>query len=921
MQTFLLNEIDPADSLLLCATSRLAQSLRQKFDQAQLDQGETRWRSLNAQTVGQWLTALIEEIQLRTPELPEPLNNIVLDNFQEQLLWEEVIQESIGAGGALFDVSAMASTAAEAHALVCEWDVDLPTANTANETIQFGHWRRRFIERCEQNHWIDGVRQQQALLQMLETLEVTLPKVILFAGFDRHTPDEIRLQRLLAAKGRVIGELHSGQSHPAQPRVISYPDAAAEALAAALWAQATLDRNPRAQLGIVVPNLSGQRSLILDTLEDILAPGDLNAARAETPKPFNVSLGLPLAQAALVSTAFALLDILSRAHEVSQTRISQILRSPYWSDSATEADSRAHLEAQLRKSVAPKAPLKRFVGILLNRAQETGFPHQTLVLHVNAWRAQAERLKGHKMPSVWSQVLLEALKASGWTTGRPLSSHEYQTRQAFCEELRRLGRLDSLSGATDAATVIGHLKRLCRERIFQPKTIGRPPIQVLGLLEASGLNFDGLWVMGMTDNQWPPQARPNPLLPAAAQRRVRSPNASASVQMAFAEAIQHRLEQAALEVTFSWPRMDGASELRASPLLAQRRPAEEREAPVSPHWIAQALRQPCASLAPAIIDAMAPAVADGEKVRGGTWLLRAQAICPASAYYQFRLGASKLEEPQEGLDSRKRGTLVHDSLEVFWKSVRTAEALKAMCDDERIQAITHAVDTVLDAFDADKRQESLKPRFRQLERTRLIRLLDDWLSLELERTQNFTVLHCEKMTQVDIQGIRVRMMLDRVDQLKDGRLLVIDYKTGAAIDTRNWASDRITEPQLPIYAAIARPEEGPVAGVVFAKVLMDEPSCAGIGEEEALMPKVRAFNDHYGRRTFPESRFPDWQSVLNHWHDRIHAMATEVKAGDAGVRFADEKTLKYCDVRPLLRLSERREQLAAALAKRTEDSA
>jgi hypothetical protein len=34
--------------------------------------------------------------------------------------------------------------------------------------------------------------------------------------------------------------------------------------------------------------------------------------------------------------------------------------------------------------------------------------------------------------------------------------------------------------------------------------------------------------------------------------------------------------------------------------------------------------------------------------------------------------------------------------------------------------------------------------------------------------------------------------------------------------------------------------------------------------------------------------------------------------GDAGVRFSDEQALKYCDVKPLLRLDERRSQWLAA---------
>jgi exodeoxyribonuclease-5 len=48
--------------------------------------------------------------------------------------------------------------------------------------------------------------------------------------------------------------------------------------------------------------------------------------------------------------------------------------------------------------------------------------------------------------------------------------------------------------------------------------------------------------------------------------------------------------------------------------------------------------------------------------------------------------------------------------------------------------------------------------------------------------------------------------------------------------------------------------------------------------------------------------------VLEHWRQRIAAIAQEVKAGHAAVDFTDEKDLRHCDVLPLLRLAERKAQ-------------
>jgi len=112
---------------------------------------------------------------------------------------------------------------------------------------------------------------------------------------------------------------------------------------------------------------------------------------------------------------------------------------------------------------------------------------------------------------------------------------------------------------------------------------------------------------------------------------------------------------------------------------------------------------------------------------------------------------------------------------------------------------------------------------------------------------------------------------------------------------------------LPIYAALAAVDR--VEGVVFAKVLLDKPAFSGIASSAGLLPGVQGLQDEK-QKIFPAARFPDWDSVLEHWRQALRNVALEVRAGDAGVRFAEAKDLQYCEVKPLLRLAERAQQLA-----------
>jgi exodeoxyribonuclease-5 len=115
---------------------------------------------------------------------------------------------------------------------------------------------------------------------------------------------------------------------------------------------------------------------------------------------------------------------------------------------------------------------------------------------------------------------------------------------------------------------------------------------------------------------------------------------------------------------------------------------------------------------------------------------------------------------------------------------------------------------------------------------------------------------------------------------------------------------------LPIYAALVSDE---VAAVAFAKVLLDKPSFAGVAEERDILPGVQGIADSR-QKIFDPAEFPDWVAVITHWRERLHAVAREVRAGHAGVVFADEMALQYCEVLPLLRLPERRRLLARMLA-------
>lgn len=909
------------DSLILCATSRLAQSLRWQDNRARAAAGDRYWATLNTATIAQWFASLAEEAVLRGQVAESSLlARRVLDAFQASQLWERVIAESIPDHAAsFFDLSGMAASAAEAHELMVVWGIDPAGVYATDETQEFLRWRRKYLDLCTAHGLVDAARAHEAALALITGGALRLPGDVRFAGFDNLSPQERRLQHALRDQRVRVADFEFAAVAAPRIEVRGMPDAELERRAIAQWVAAQLAADPAAQLGIVVPNLGATRDALEAALDDAVHPALLRPGRIEAPRLYNFSLGKPLDRHPMVAAALDLVELACGAGEVEQSRIGELLRHPCWSASLGEVDARARLEAAMREHLPATTSVARVLGFArrFDSAPDDDGPRvparlPQLLGHLQAIESARAEWKKKALPSAWAGRIRQLLRAAGWPGERSLSSHEFQARHAFHEELERLAALDGILDNVPAREARRALAQLCNAHVFQAETAGEPQVQVVGMLEAGGMRFDALWVMGMTDDVWPPAPRPNPLLPAELQRRAGAPNASASVQLAFATSIHQRLLRCAPRITFSFAHMEGATGLRPSPLLAVFAKDRVVQDTAFPSFAPGAGGDSPVAWASAIDDSVAPPVREDEHVSGGTGLLKAQAICPAWAYFRYRLGARQLPTPVDGLDPAARGSIVHEALRVFWRGAESSAILRAMAEAERAAAIDLAVDAALDQYDERHRAAPLPPVFRALERERLQRLLGNWLAVELQREQPFSVLSCEERVRVDIEGIGCDLQIDRVDALEDGRRIVIDYKTGAVGSPKGWAALRITDPQLPIYAAIALPAEA-TAAVAFGRVLLDDAQFLGIAADDGLLPKVPGVDSRDGRKLFGAEAFADWAAVLRHWHTSIRDIAHEVKVGAAAVMAADEADLRYCEVRPLLRLAERRAQWEAGL--------
>ena len=353
-------------------------------------------------------------------------------------------------------------------------------------------------------------------------------------------------------------------------------------------------------------------------------------------------------------------------------------------------------------------------------------------------------------------------------------------RERLLRLLDEFAALDVAAGVLDADNACGRLTDMAEDTPFTIEDEGAP-IQVMGVLEAAGSQFDAVWITGLHDGAWPQAAHPNPFLPVALQRELRMPHSSPDREYEFSRMALRRLLSAAPAVVLSWPQREGDTALPPSPLLPD---APEWTMGADSRWVP--FLETRASGRPAGRDRSG--AFRGRSV-GRREHLQGSGACPFRAFAQRRLGAQPLERPQSGISPPERGTVLHNALDFFWRETETHARLAAMSAE---QVLERARNCVEQAFE----HRLLGSRLRDLEIERLAHLLVEWMDLERTRAP-FRVVERETPQPVEIGGVRIKTRIDRVDELENGRHVIVDYKANAP-SPNAWDSDRPAEPQVPL---------------------------------------------------------------------------------------------------------------------------
>ena len=775
-------------------------------------------------TVEGWVHRLWQQAAERSEES-------LISRAQSLCLWEQIVAAN-DSSVPLLGATQAARWAARAWRDLQHFAVDPATVAGPADTRTFLGWAHEYRQRLADEGWIDF---DEALKRLAGTAPPANARVIIWMSGAAPTPLLAELPARLAARSWPIQVLADAADASRAARVV-LADEAAELAAAASWAREQVTAGAR-HIALVVPELQRRREEIRSVLGHELGTGiGLPGVHFAGGEPV---LDLPALGAAL--TALELADGSSDFGTVGR-----FLRSPFIAACAGDDAAAVAVEAELRRAPAHHWNLLRSLA-------EPGFRARLKRRHAGL----AERLgqaaalvgdTGRPRPvSHWAEVWQRYLAALGWPAGLPVDRQAEMLR-LWQDLLAELAALSPLLPPLEQGAALAQLQRVAARLRYGRQRAATAAIDVVGGMADLGPAHDGVWIMGLDRDQWPPRPQPNPFLPLKLQRASGMPDADAGQARRAAEQAWQFAQRSTAWLVASWPATRHEEATQPSRLLAA--------LPDLPTPAARARPEPRAT---ETVPDPAPPLR-GKRIPGGTRGLRAQSNCPLRAFLELRLGARELDRPTRGVAPWQRGVLAHRALELLYTPVRgSADLARGLPDAARIGAVVEQA--VRDQLGSVR---GLQARVVALEAARLRQRITAFIEKERQRPA-FKVVGLELRRTITLADRTVEARLDRLDEDAEGRLMVMDYKTGEA-KPGAWLKPRPSDVQVPLYVLAVGPSVG---AALIVDLKSEMPRYRGLWASSLKLP---------GRSVLGELSLDE---LAGHWRAELTQLAGELAAGDA----------------------------------------
>jgi probable DNA repair protein len=830
----------------------------------------------------------------------------VLDAQQEQMAWTRIIEESLNTFP-LLNPQETAKALSHAYQLMKQWQIDSPDLSRLEQfsgiadIAAFLYWRSKFQILCTEQHCRNLVDAVAELTQYLTSHPID--EHIQLINFYQPPP---LYQQLFATftHAEFVTTVSDEVLQTATLDItrFEFANLESEIRTCAKWAAEKIAQSPKDVIAIVCAAKDSYEELFHAALADVLDSKSLIELRSNK-RFIKESRQMPIAQSALIKDALLLLGMHNDEQQADD--LCRLLRSPFvlgasgatdTESSNDEREARLHMEQFMRRHFSKRVSWQHFSDVLNQTERNYSCPILANVLL--EMRTILRNTPQQQNSAQWSKTFCKLLAVAGWP-GEELSERNLTTLKQWQNALEQFADASALLGKMTCAQAIDKLRSFCQQKGSQSST--QQGVEFYSPTEAAGLSFDHLWLLGFTDQNWPASASPSPFLPYEIQKQFDLPGSHSEAQyQAARSALTVLINSTRHTLTVSHASSDGDQEFRPSSLTAPLAEATRPDAESLPLnlYFSSAITLPELQH---VCDAPLAEITSENSVSGGHGIISDQAACPFRAFANYRLQIRQLEEFENGLNARDRGSAIHEALEFLYKQIPGFEQLQAM-SDEQLESVCHAAAEVAVDFLYRKHRDVMTVRYRGIELQRLTTLLRRFLEQELERAP-FTVTANEANIKWQHRSLQLNLRIDRIDQLTDNSLAIIDYKTGKkTASPASWLLERSEDMQLPVYAVASSDSfTEAVSSLCLAHVNVASIEYSGLAE-----------HNNFHRSLVPVEQIKQndksWAELNDFFASNVRRLADEFIQGHVAVDPVNgPSTCTFCGLEPLCRIQEKRQ--------------
>ncbi len=783
------------------------------------------------------LSDLFKEVRQIYPKISHPL---LLNSQQITYLWRQIILKSNGecSDGLLREVKD-----AWTNCQLMQIDLKQHSFTITPQIKQFQQWQEEFNQ---QINLLNAITEEHLVEYLLSYLKSVNSTEIIWACFDDFTPTQKLLQNQITAN---LGIQYQYDLMPKETPVHKFQakDDRDEIEHLINWLKLKLSAKEE-NIAVVIPNLQ-ERSQRLERL----------LLKHFTKDEVNISLGRPLIDYPLI--AHALLWLRLSNDLISNLEANTLLSSPFIKGAKDEFNARAEAKQNLKILQENDILLSSFIKELKDYA-----PNLCELLNNLSKYPEKDSITS------WIGHFKARLIYFGFPGEYELDSTTYQCFQRFLALLDDLLKFSLICPLLTKQQALSALCDLAKTTIFQPQKKSSP-IQILGLLEASGCTFDSIWIGGLTDLCLPSKTKLSAFIPIALQQEYLFPHADAHRELKLALQLLLRFKNSCNDLVLSYPRMTKDTPNLPSPLIKEFPDLVSKLIPKD-YKISYLVKQNENYNLPLSPD---------ETVRGGTALLANQAKCPFRAFATHRLHAKPALIISDGPDMSERGQVIHKILDLLWREIGSHKNLISLHSEKLQCQIEDAIKIALKPI-INARSQSFSPLIQEVEFARLSKLINTCLDWEKQRPP-FEVAAVEQTFTIELAGINFQVRIDRLDIVSPNNKWVIDYKSSLPIN-KPWNEERPEAPQLLLYALL----DDNINALLFLELKAGRVSCSGISEEKVEIKGLSSLK-----------KDESWSRNIQKWHQQLTNLANEFRLGICQPKPNRPSNCKNCDFPSLCR--------------------